>query len=71
MEGEDSVGANIGIGGKAKGKKGCWITLAEYKYDKEKKRYIPLDVQTKKIDGKKIKSDTWYQLVNGKFQVAK
>ena len=64
--GEGSVVANIGIGGIAKGAKGNWITLAEWKYDGNK--YDPLAVVTKQVDGEEIKADTWYKLVDGKFE---
>ena len=62
MQGEKSVGANIGINGIIKGKKGCWITLAEYGDNNEIKF-----VASAKIDGKKIKENTWYKLKNKKF----
>ena len=48
-----------------KAKKGSWITLAEWEWiDNE---YTPVCVKTRKVDGKKIKADTWYKLENGKF----
>lgn len=50
----------------AKGKVGSWITLSEWAYDEEK-AYIPVCVKTVKVDGKKIKEDTFYKLENGKF----
>ena len=62
MNGLKSVGANIGVTGKIKGKKGNWIVLAEY----DEKR-LPLCVKSAQIDGKKIKEDTFYQLKNGEF----
>lgn len=48
-----------------KGKKGSWITLAEWKWIKEE--YVPGCVKTRKIDGVKIKEDTFYILKNKKF----
>ena len=51
----------------AKGKKGSWITLSEWKYSKKEDKDIPVCVKTKKIDGVKIKEDTYYKLENGKF----
>ena len=62
LNGRDSVGAAIGSNGKIKGKTGCWITLAEYDGN-GKIKYV----KSAKIDGKKIKADTWYRLKNGKF----
>lgn len=71
LNGEDSVGAAIGIDNSIKGKIGCWITLAEYKYDGKKQRYVPVCVKSAQVDGKKIKADTFYTLKNGKFVEAK
>lgn len=48
-------------------KKGSWITLSEWEYDKKEKAYIPICVKTEQIDGKKIKEDTFYKLENGEF----
>lgn len=67
LNGQDSVGAAIGINSKAKGKIGCWITLAEWKYDEKKNRYVPVCVKSAQIDGKKLKEDVWYILENKKF----
>ncbi len=65
LNGNKNVGANIGIDGKIKGKIGCWITLAEYKYVNGK--HEPIIVLSAKIDGKKLKEDTWYIVRNSKF----
>jgi hypothetical protein len=46
---------------------GCWITLAEWKYDVVKKRYAPVCVKTEYVDGERIKADTPYMLKNGEF----
>ena len=62
LNGLKSVGANIGVNGKIKGKKGDWIVLAEYD-----KNILPICVKTVQIDGEKIKEDTFYQLKNGEF----
>ena len=51
----------------AKAKKGSFITLAEWEYSDELNRWIPKNVKTRKVDGKNIKEDTFYKLVNGKF----
>ena len=56
-----------GRSSKAKGKKGSWITLAEWKKDVEKGRYVPACVKTERVDGEKIKEDTYYTLKNGEF----
>ena len=65
--GKDSVIMCAGVNSIAKAKKGSWITLAEWKYDDKKSRYVPINVVTKKVDGKKIKEDTYYKLKNGQF----
>jgi len=62
LSGKQSVGANIGINGIAKGITGCWITLAEYDND-----YKIKCVKSAMIDGKKLKENTWYKLKNKKF----
>jgi hypothetical protein len=67
MTGQDSVGACVGIQSKIKGKKGCWITLAEWKFDSEKERYAPICVKSAQIDGEILKEDTWYELIDGEF----
>lgn len=54
-----------GIKSKAKAKKGSWITLSEWGIDG--KRYVPVCVKTEKVDGVKIKEDTWYELKDGVF----
>ena len=51
----------------AKGKIGSWITLSEWKFDENEKCNIPICVKTEKIDGIKIKEDTFYRLKNGEF----
>ena len=62
LNGLKSVGANIGVNGKIKGKKGNWIVLAEYN-----ENGCPLCVKSAQIDGEKIKEDTFYKLKNGEF----
>ena len=65
--GEDCVICCAGHGSKVKAKKGSWITLSEWRYDEGKHRTVPVCVKTEFVDGKKIKADTWYQLIDGKF----
>ena len=55
----------MGIDGQAAGKIGTWLVLAEWVekgWDYELK-----EVKTVKVDGKKIKEDTYYSLEDGKF----
>ena len=66
--GANSVIMCAGLESRAKAKKGSWITLAEWEYDNDKKRWIPVCVRTEQVDGERIKEDTFYQLINGKFK---
>ena len=66
-EGLDSVICCAGHGSVVKAKKGSWITLAEWKYDEAKGRYVPVCVKTEFVDGETIKEDTFYELENGNF----
>ena len=65
VEGKESVAMAIGYNSKAKGSLGCFIVLAEYK--KLGCEYHIVDVKSAKVDGKKIKPDTFYKLINGEF----
>ena len=65
--GNDSVICCAGHGSVVKAPIGCWITLAEWKYDGAKQRYVPVCVKTEYVDGEKIKADTPYMLENGEF----
>lgn len=49
------------------GKSGSWITLSEWVYDENERCVILVCVKTEKIDGVKIKEDTFYKLENGEF----
>ena len=65
--GADSVICCAGNGSVVKAPVGCWITLAEWKYDNVKQRSVPVCVKTEYVDGEKIKADTPYILKNGEF----
>ena len=65
--GEDSVICCAGHNSIVKAKKGSWITLAEWVYSDDKRRWVPVCVKTEYVDDKRIKADTWYKLVNGEF----
>ena len=66
--GKHSVICCAGNGSIVKAKKGSWITLAEWQYNKVECALIPVCVKTEYVDGEKIKADTPYKLVNGKFE---
>jgi hypothetical protein len=67
--GDNSVVAGIGIDNTAKAVKGCWIVLAEWVIKNDKR--IPKCVKSVKVDGKKIKENTYYKLDGGKFKEVK
>ena len=63
--GKNCVICCAGNGCKAKGKIGSWITLSDWDYVNGER--TPICVKTEKIDGERIKEDTFYMLKNGKF----
>ena len=65
--GNDSVICCAGHGSAVKAKVGSWITLAEWKRNDEKGRWVPVCVKTEFVDGERIKADTWYTLKDGEF----
>lgn len=66
--GKHSVICCAGNGSIVKAKKGSWITLAEWQYNEVEYAFIPVCVKTEYVDGEKIKADTPYKLVNGRFE---
>ena len=66
----DSTGKNAvimcaGNECKAKAKIGSWITLAEWQWVNDE--YTPVCVKTERVDGERIKEDTYYALKDGEF----
>lgn len=61
--GKESIAASIGREAKAKAALGSWIVVAEYKKDSREVSCV----KTAKIDGKKLKPDTFYMVKKGKF----
>ena len=64
--GKNAVVMCAGEGSIAKAKIGSWITLAEWKIIDGV--YTPVCVKTEKVDGERIKEDTFYKLVDGEFK---
>jgi len=62
-DGNETIACALGYKTKAKGTIGSWIVLTEYSEDHTK----ILTIESAKIDGKKLKPRTWYQLKNKKF----
>ena len=63
--GKNSISCAIGKDSWAKGAKGNWIVLSEIVWNGTKN--VVKSVKTAKVDGKKIKEDTYYKLEGGKF----
>ena len=51
---------------KAKGALGCWLVLTE-RGEWDGNGYPIKEVKAFKVDGDKIKADTWYKLVDGEL----
>ena len=65
VEGGESFAIATGIGGKACGKIGCYIAVADWV--RTGSGYKLADFKTAMVDGEKIKEDTFYSLKNGEF----
>ena len=63
--GKDGTAIALGIESKASGSIGNFLVIAEWKFIDSKWKRV--DMGHAKIDGKKIKADTFYTLKNGKF----
>ena len=61
VNGDQCIASSLGSKGQAKGIKGNWLVLAEWKDGKIKAMGIA------RVDDKKIKADTFYELKGGKF----
>lgn len=62
--GKESIALAAGKDCKAKGALGCWIVLAE-RSEWDGNTYPIVSVKAFKVDGKSIKADTFYTLING------
>jgi len=65
--GKYGIASSLGIKGKVRGKKGTWLVLAEWEWLNDECEYRVKEVKTVVVDGKTIKEDTLYELVNGEF----
>ena len=68
--GKGSVAMAVGLQTRAKGEVGSWLVLTECRKTKDGEINIK-NVKVAKVDGIKIKADTWYTLERGKFIEAK
>jgi len=64
--GKDGTAISLGIDGRASGSKGNFLVLAEWKQNNAGK-WQRVAMGIAKVDGKKIKADTFYSLAGGKF----
>lgn len=60
VKGKESVAIAIGMESKASGELGCWLVLTERGRDCN-----IINMKCVKVDGRKIKPDTYYRLKNG------
>ena len=65
VSGENSIAASLGVDGKARGTKGSWLVLSEWRIVNWK--YALVCVKTFFVDGDKIKADTWYMIKEGEL----
>jgi len=68
VEGKESIAMATGIESKAKGALGCYIVLAEWEEGEDWNWHLK-NVKSAKVDGKKIKENTFYTLKDNKFVV--
>ena len=64
VKGKESVAIVTGKDSKAKGALGCWLVLTE-RGEWVGNGYPIKEVKAFKVDGDKIKANTWYKLVDG------
>ena len=67
--GENCIAAALGQNSKAKGALGNWLVVGEWEQDKDYNSLL-VGVATARVDGKKIKPDTWYTAKNGKLVIS-
>lgn len=68
--GKGSIAMAVGLQTRAKGEVGSWLVLTECRKTRDGEINIK-NVKVAKVDGIKIKADTWYTLERGKFIKAK
>lgn len=64
--GENAVAVNTAYRGYVKGALGCWLVCMVWGIDDQGQHY-PIKIKTARVDGDRIKADTWYTLVDGVF----
>ena len=64
VSGKDAIAAAFGVDGKARAALGSWIVCAEWETEDSERIKT---VRAARIDGEKLKPDTWYMLKDGEF----
>ena len=64
--GNNGVGCAVGFNSVCRGSLGSFLGLVEWDKDIHGCKLKPIAAKFVKVDGKKIKPNTWYKLVNGK-----
>ncbi len=65
--GNYAIACSIGRKASAKAALGCWIVLAEWYEGSDFNDARPIGIKAVKVDGKKVKADTFYALKGGKI----
>ena len=66
VAGVNAVAMAVGNKSKARAPLDSWLVLGEWEQNDNLDWNIK-EIKTAKVDGKKIKADTWYKLENGRF----
>lgn len=64
---KNAIAVAWGFEARAKGVIGSYIVCAEWKIDSETEIWHFIQAKMAKVDGEKIKENTYYQLIDGKF----
>ena len=63
--GNNSVVMSAGVYGKVKAAIGSWIAIVEWQI--RGWHFVPVGIVSAKVDGEKVKADTWYKAKNGQL----
>ena len=69
----EAIAVAWGYYGKAKGVLGSYLVLAEWKEKEilDRRKWILKTAKMERVDGERIKADTWYTLIDGEFTEVK
>jgi hypothetical protein len=63
IQSKNGTAIALGLSSKVRASLGCWIVISEW----NKENTEILRIKSSKVDGRKIKADTWYKLSKGRF----